>query len=60
MTDLTVTFSEPKTKAEYERAVRRMLEDMARMNAAMDQDRREIDRLREETRAALAGLGAAI
>ena len=39
MTDVAVAFPEPKTKAEYEVTVRRMLKEMERMNSRMDHDR---------------------
>ena len=57
MTDIAVVFSEPKTKAEYEVAVRRMLAEMDRINSRMDRDREEIERLKAETRSVLSGMG---
>ena len=57
MIDISDAFPKPKTKAEYEVAVRWMLEEMERMNSRMDQDREEIERLKAETRSALAGIG---
>jgi len=60
MTDISVAFPMPKTKAEYEVTVRRMLEEMERMNSRMDHDREEIERLKAETRSALAGIGIPI
>jgi hypothetical protein len=60
MTDISDASSKPKTKAEYEVTVRWMLEEMERMNARMDQDREEIERLKAETRSALAGIGIPI
>ena len=60
MTGTTVVFPKPKTKAEYEAAVRRMLEEMEQMNSRMDHDREEIERLKAETRSALAGIGIPI
>lgn len=42
---------EPRTAAEYRAAVDAMIGEMKRMNERMDQNRVEIDRLREETKA---------
>ena len=60
MQNLTPTMTEPQTEADYEIAVKQMLAEIERLNQPMDNDRKEIERLRAETRALLSTLGVAV
>ncbi len=67
MTDLTLADPDPTTEAEFEAAFKQMLQEMDRLNQQMEQDRKDIERLKceadllkIETRAILATLGVAV
>ena len=57
METLASSRTEP-TAAECEAMIDSMLAEMAQMNAQMEKDRPEIERLKVETRAILAEMGA--
>ncbi len=66
MTDI-LTSSSPRTDAEYETALQQMKGELERLNRLMEQDRKDIDRLKAEsdllkieTRAILATLGVSV
>jgi hypothetical protein len=67
MDELVPSQSEPRTAAEYQAALERLLIETDRIRKQMATDRSEIDRLRaesrtlrDETRAILANLGIAL
>ena len=67
MTDTTVTFQEPTSDADYQAAIQQMFTEIAFLNQKMEDDRRDIQRLKSEThlikvetRAILASLGAPV
>lgn len=60
MQNTAVTLPEPRTEAEYQAAIDQMLTEMERLNRQMESDRKEIDRLKSETRALLVGLGVGV
>jgi len=49
MTEFAPTLQTPKTPADYKAALNRLLEEMTRLEAQMQQDRAEIKRLRAES-----------
>jgi hypothetical protein len=71
MSDITISYTEPTSEAEYQAAMQSLIAEISRMNAEMHQEqdrivrlkietealRGETQRLRTETRAALARMG---
>lgn len=50
MSDVTLTHLEPKNDAEYRTAFQQLLEEINRLQRAMDADQIEIERLRAQSR----------
>ena len=67
MTDATFTLQEPTNDADYRAAIQRMYTEIAFVNRKMEEDRKDIlrlkseaDLLKVETRAILASFGAKV